>query len=252
MGEPAFDTHHFTKQLIEAGVPQELAEAHLNAIRDALKPITEKSLNKLDSTDYENIYLQVRNRGGKWLLAILAFLGIASFYGSYQAVKRGVDKYINTESFKSEVLSSTLSRLTAIDEKIVQTEKSARDIQKHIGAISDLPLTVTKNGFVVVDKSGETLYVETGTVKSGDAVVFQSPFKSRPIFLIQQSASTLVAQGKNATSYSQYRTQKQIAQYEYGLNGQPDLFAFLHDGRSGIQVRKERTSHTYEWIAIGK
>jgi hypothetical protein len=258
MTAPAFDTQQFVKQLVESGLSQDQAEAHMKALQEALAPLAAKSLNKLDSTDYENIYLQVRNRGWRWFAAVAAFFGAATVIGAistvYISASRSVDRYVNTETFKSQVVSTALSRIANLDERLSNAERRVLDVEKHVGAVGNLPLSVTGHGLMMTDKNGNTFYVETGTAKSGDKIVFSSPFRSRPTFFIQPSGGVLRSEDSPMTMRD-YRTQQQLDLQEYGLNGlngKPALFGFLPDERSGVRIRGERLSRTYDWIAIGR
>lgn len=129
MDSPIFDTQQFVKQLVEAGLSQDQAEAHLKAVQDALTPLASKSLNKLDSTDYENIYLQVRNRGWKWFAGVAAFFGGATILGAagtvYVSASRSVDKYMRTEAFQKQIVSTVLSRVSNIDDRLRMAEQAS-------------------------------------------------------------------------------------------------------------------------------
>jgi hypothetical protein len=255
MTAPPFDTQQFVKQLVETGLPPEQAEAHLKAIQVAMAPLAAKAMNKLDSTDYENIYLQVRNRGWKWFLSVAAFFGAATIIGAistvYVSASRSVDRYVNTESFKTQVMSTALTRLTHVDDQLKKAEQGVREVEKQIGAVGNLPLTATEHGFMMTDKNGNSFYVEIGTAQSGNKVVFKSPFRNRPTFLIQPSGGVLSDENGLITR-REFRQQQQLDMMEYGIGGKPALFAFMPDGRSGVKIRGERLRRSYDWIAIGR
>lgn len=169
----------------------------------------------------------------------------------YMSAPRSADKYMRTEAFQTQLVSTVLSRISNIDNHLRKAEQGITAFEKQIGAIGNLPLTVTAHGLTMIDKDGNAFFVETGIAKRGDKVVFKSPFRHRPTFLIQPSGGVLREENGPVTM-REYRRLPQLEMQEYGLNGKHVLFAFLPDERSGVRIRAERYGKTYEWIAIGR
>lgn len=249
MSQPIFDTLEYVKKLEEAGIDRKQAEAHLEAMRAVLDPLTSKSINKLDSTDFENIYLQVRNRGWKWFLGIASAFGVGTIIGAWQIMdnyaSKGVDAYIKTESFQHGVMNAATSRLDSLDARTEKAEKALSENEKRAGVLGNLPLAVRNHGFVLTDREGRNFQFETGTAHSGQIIFFKFAFKSRPKIFMQDKAKTV------NDRFEEMIARRQL-QADRLMGGGRDLFQPIGDGRTGFSVRNDSYSKEYDWIAIGE
>jgi hypothetical protein len=233
----------------DAGIDRKHAEAHLEATRAALDPLTANSINKLDSTDFENIYLQVRNRGWKWFLGIASALGVGTAIGTWQLMdnyaSKGVDAYIKTERFQHGVMNAAMSRLDSLDIRTEKAEKALSENEKRAGVLGNLPLAVRDHGFVLTDREGRNFQFETGTAHSGQIILFKFAFKSRPKIFIQDKTKTV------RDRFEELSDRRQL-QADRMLGVRRDLFQPIGDGRTGFSVRNDSFSREYDWIAIGE
>ncbi|MYM42191.1 hypothetical protein [Duganella qianjiadongensis] len=252
MVAPIFDTHEYIKRLEDAGVDRKQADAHLEAIKAALDPLIAKSMNKLDSTDFENIYLQTRNRSWKWFLGVAGIFGVGTMLGAWQVINisasKGVAAYVKTESFQRDVVNAAISRLDSLDARTAKAEKTIVESEKRAGALGGLPLSVSENGLVLTDRMGRNFHIETGTAHSGEIVLFKSAFKTRPKLLIQAQSQT---GSINDDAFSDFQYRRQI-QADRVFNRKERLFNPIKDGSSGFSLRTEAIARSYDWVAIGE
>jgi len=253
MAQPSFDTLEFIKQLEEAGIDRKQAEAHLKAVQAAIAPVLAKSMNKLDSTDFENIYLQTRNRGWKWFVGVASIFGVGTMLGAWQVINisasTGVDAYVKTERFQRDVVDAALSRLSSLDVRASKIESTISEGEKRAGVLGNLPMAVSERGLVLTDRAGRNFHIETGTAHSGEVVLFKSSFKGRPKLFVQSKMRSEEVP-TDALSELTYRRKMQA---ERGLNSRSiELFEPIRDGRSGFSMRPERIMKSYDWIAIGE
>jgi hypothetical protein len=143
---------------------------------------------KLDAEDYENIYLRVRGKLWGQAFALAALLGIsvggAGWIFVERAAKKSIDAYVQTELFKTAVLSAALGRIEGLEQKANDLSKSVARQEKLVGNLANLPLSAGPEGLSVMDAAGNKFFLEVGEVKAGGSVKFKNVFSRPPLVLM--------------------------------------------------------------------
>lgn len=193
---------------------------------------------KLDSEDYENIYLRVREKLWQFwasLLGVLGFAGLVVAYVSISAAtEKAVNRYIQTDAFKQNVVQSATAKLTDLKQRTDAIESSLNTSEKRIAGLAKLPIAIGENGIALMDQTGKKFFIESGTVKDGESVKFQNPFSSPPIIILS-------ATGDMFGSYSARITAPPLRNANT-----PNV------KNEGFSLRYSNSHRTYSWVAFGQ
>lgn len=259
MTKPTFDTHAYIKALQAAGITPEQAEAHAQVLQEQMENVRAESKYKLDAIDYENIYLQTRNRISKWLVAILGTIGVVTIFSAYRFINRsieaGVATYIKSDDFQKKIVDAAMTRFDKLEDRTIALNKEIVEISKRAAIAGNLPIGIDKNGLTLTSKDGTNFHIETGEAISGDIVKFKKPFSAPPLLIVGDAPLRTTMQIPN--SYLDEILEGKIEpimayQYKAFIKNSPANFVestktgFLMNGT----IRSLNQTHT--WIAIGK
>lgn len=251
MAAPVFDTHAYAKALQENGLSSEQIEAHLAGMRVALENLPTEAKAKLDSTDYENIYLQTRNRLWRYFVPVLGILGAASIWSAIKVIdnvaERAVAEYVQTDRFQKSVLDTATTRLVALERSANVIEQRLAIAEKRATALPNLPMAISSYGVAMAGKNGERFYIETGAASSGDIVRFKHAFKAAPMVVLRQPASVLRRAGPDFVGDSlEMRAERAFP------GGGVDAAVFVDARPDGFIAPRSTVTKRYEWFAIGE
>lgn len=143
---------------------------------------------KLDSEDYENIYLRVREKLIFFFLGIFGALGgtglLVAYLSISGATEKAVQKYVQTPEFKTSVLGLANARMESLEKRASSVVQSISEAEKRVVALTDAPISVTASGFSLLSKEGARFGMEVGEVQSGGVVEFKTPFSMPPLVLL--------------------------------------------------------------------
>ncbi len=137
---------------------------------------------KLDESDYENIFLRVRDKLYIQFIAICAVIfGIVGFT-TWHSVKTRIDgkiesavnEYIQSKEFKEVVIKSSQEKLAELDRHANQIENLLSRQQLKIAQQSEIPIIIDEKGLTLVNKNGQQFHIEMGNAKSGEDSHFQN------------------------------------------------------------------------------
>lgn len=154
---------------------------------------------KLDESDYENIFLRVRGRLALQLVlvfsTILAAIGVTTYYSAKKTIERktesAVIKYVQSEEFKKDVISSYQEKLTRLDNQTAEIAKLLSEQQRIASHLSEIPIVIDKNGLTLINKSGHKFRIEMGDAEDGSKVLFSAPYQTEPAVLLSIDSSKL-------------------------------------------------------------
>lgn len=145
---------------------------------------------KLDTEDYENIYLRVRGKMWRQAIALLTFFGLgvagAGWLLLSSAAKSAINHYVQSDLFKDGVRAEALSRIEQLDQRSSAISQLLSQQEKAIGNLANLPISAGPNGLSIVDPRGNTFNLATGEVAEGESVTFPVAFKAAPIVIVTE------------------------------------------------------------------
>lgn len=200
---------------------------------------------KLDTEDYENIYLRIRGR--LWKAAIgavlsgLALLGITSWLALNNQLDKAISAYVASEGFKQAVVASATQRLAAIEQQSVLIQQQLQKQELRAGDIANLPVTATVSSLAVVDRSGQRFYIETGTAAPDDKIIFTKPF-SRPPFV---ALAFKGIQGKKGEPLSSPLLNRYRSEEARPVDLNERGFSIIQKSNPSM------SGSVYDWIAVG-
>jgi hypothetical protein len=143
---------------------------------------------KLDSEDYENIYLRIRGKLWLFWAAVFGALGgtglVVGYFSISSAIEVAVNKYLQTEQFAQSIAKDTESRLARLEERERELARLLAIAEKRAGTVASLPIAITDGGVTLVGSDGAKFHVETGSTKRGEPVLFKSAFSRPPMVLL--------------------------------------------------------------------
>lgn len=198
---------------------------------------------KLDATDYENIYLRVRERLSIFLIsvfgAIAAAIGVAGiftfYHGVNSATEKAVNEFVKTNTFKQSVVDTTSAKTIELQKQADLIAVSLEKSEKRVATLAKLPITVDGNGVAMIGTSGEKFFIETGTAHDGETVKFHNPYKNPPTVIMNVTGD----------NFGPYRDR---FPNERRMNGgyAPNVSA------GGFSLAASVNQRTYSWVAIGQ
>lgn len=193
---------------------------------------------KLDSEDYENIYLRVREKLWLFWASLIALFGgaglVVLYFSMSAATEKAVNKYIQTEKFQTNVVQATAAKATELKQRTDAIEASLNTSERRVASLAKLPISIGENGITLMDQSGKKFFIESGTVKDGESIKFQSAFTTPPTVILNVT-------GDNFGLLSDRITTRRITSaYAPKVTDQ------------GFSLRHATGAKTYNWVAIGQ
>lgn len=193
---------------------------------------------KLDSEDYENIYLRIREKLWLFWASLIAMFGgvgiLVLYFSMSAATEKAVNKYIQTEAFRQSVVQATAAKATELQQRTDAIEASLSVSEKRAATLAKLPIAIGENGLAVIDQSGKKFFIESGTVKDGESVKFQNAFTVPPTVIMNTTGDTFgsyddrITTGRAANAYAPKITSQ------------------------GFSLRHRPSPRTYSWVALGQ
>lgn len=143
---------------------------------------------KLDSEDYENIYLRVREK--LWLFwagmfTVLGGVGLIMAYITINtAAKDIVERYMRSEGFEKALAEQTSKKIADLEAREMKLQASLAKLERRASVAQNLPISVTDNGLTVLSADGRKFFIETGVARGGTTVQFTSQFKNPPFVAV--------------------------------------------------------------------
>lgn len=193
---------------------------------------------KLDSEDYENIYLRVREKLWLFWASLFALFGgtglIVLYLSMSTATEKAVNNYIKTEAFQKNVIQAIAAKATELARRADEIEASLNTSEKRVASLANLPIAIGENGVALMDQSGKKFFVESGTVRDGESVKFQNAFTVPPTVLLTTTGDAFGA-------YADRITSSRVA----------NLYAPKVTNQ-GFSLRHVPSPKTYSWVALGQ
>ncbi len=144
-------------------------------------------MTELNSEDYENIWLRTKDRFLKWYLWILVFFSVASaIFGVTIAkifIEPEIERYIESDPFKKRVSAHLLERLPELENRVMLARQNIDDLLESMSAIQGLPFEINTGLISLLDKNGERVIIQYGTMSEG-TVTFPVAYSEQPIVLV--------------------------------------------------------------------
>jgi hypothetical protein len=139
---------------------------------------------KLDQSDYENIFLRVRDKLLIQVFAIFSILFAVIGIATWTAVKARVEKitelavnnYVQSDEFKKHVVVSYQEKLTRLETQTAEITKVLSEQQKKAAQLSEIPILIDQDGLTLINKNGHQFRIEMGSAISGAKVLFKVPY----------------------------------------------------------------------------
>lgn len=193
---------------------------------------------KLDSEDYENIYLRVREKLWLFWASLIALFGgaglVVLYFSMTAATEKAVNKYIQTETFQKSVIEATAAKATELKQRTDAIEASLNTSEKRVASLANLPIAIGENGIALIDGSGKKFFLESGTVKDGESVKFQNAFTVPPTVILNTTGDMFGPYADRIT------TGRATSAYAPKVTNQ------------GFSLRHATTPRTYSWVALGQ
>lgn len=191
----------------------------------------------LDSEDYENIYLRIREK--LWLFWAYLFLVLGGgalvvlYFSISAATEKAVNNYIQTETFQKDVIQTIEAKASELKQRTDAIEASLNTSEKRVASLAKLPIDIGENGIALMDQSGKKFFVESGVVKDGESVKFQNAFTVPPTVILSTT-------GDMFGSYADRISAKRVASAAPNVTNQ------------GFSLRYASSPKTYSWVALGQ
>jgi hypothetical protein len=197
--------------------------------------VVSETVMKLNSDDYENIYLRVERRLWKTLAALFgltsAVAALAAWAAVSAATERAVNRYVQTDEFRTSVTRATTERAGDLAARLDGIQSRVEQAERRVGALAGLPVAVSPSGMSVVDPSGRHFFIETGSTHGGEWVKFQSAFTHPPLVVLNSASSLSV--------HSPFADPR-------------PLLAPADVTVEGFKVTSRLDTRTYTWLAVGQ
>ena len=198
---------------------------------------------KLDSEDYENIYLRIREKLWLFWAGLFTFFGGAGLLIAYisigSATEAAVKQYVGTAGFAKSISDTTSSRLADLDARTMNLTDALTSLEKRAASTKTLPLSVSDHGISIVGVDGVRFNIESGSAKGGELIRFQSAFTRPPMVLI---TSTSNRAGMQVLEHPAIRSDVQQV-----TTRTTTAEAFQLPRSTSFASR-----NTFDWVAIGK
>lgn len=208
---------------------------------------------KLTEADFENIWLRVKDRALKLVVAAIAAIGVGGFAAGYYWARLAVDSqmerflsgYVKGEAFKAQVSSALVTGTSELRDERLAAEKTLKELQRRAVNLDRPGISITDQAVSLTAADGRSFRVERGTLRSGGSqkVVFSRPFAKPPIVLVDADYGNL--------SLNYERRRLEALSELRGMQGSAvPRFMMVPSTESGFEVRA-RYMNAVPWIAIG-
>lgn len=197
---------------------------------------------KLDETDYQNIFLRVREKLVIQLFFLISALAVTAGLVTWLAAKEKIEdvteaavtNYVNSEQFADNIMTSYRESVASLDAQLAELSAVISQQQIVASQLSQSPVLQGSTGLTFIGQDGSHFRIEIGTASSGDKVVFQSTYKSEPTVILSIDTNSL-------DSVSLHRLQSK------GVV----VFA-LNTSETGFDVPHEMSPIAVRWVALGE
>lgn len=155
---------------------------------DQHKAIPSVVTMKLDSEDYENIYLRVRGKMWKQVAAAIAFVGLGVAGAGWLYIgklsEKAINLYVESEVFKEGVRADAMARLSELETRSKELDRQISEQELALGVMARLPIAASANNLNLIDTAGRKFSIEMGTVEEGEPAVFKNTYSTEPMVLV--------------------------------------------------------------------
>lgn len=167
---------------------------------------------ELTTEDYENIWLRIKDRYGRWyrditilvvsIAALIGFLG--GYFVSGSLIEPRVNAYMATDKFRERVTARVFENLPAAEERVnvmrgeiaslhAGIQGDIETLRRALSEVAAQPYEVGHGRLSFLGAGGTRVTIQFGQ-GSGSGVEFSQPFKSVPVVLISGVGGALVKQ----------------------------------------------------------
>lgn len=164
----------------------------------------------LSNEEYENIWLRIKDRIGKWvigylLISIFLPVTILAYFGIDKAVDIKLDKKINeklsSDDFAKEIVSATVNRLEKVKDSIQDAETKIIRLEEKTNKMSsflaNFPVTVEGQRLNISTETGGSFVLEYGGCVTLGKVKFNKTFPSTPAVFLSACSNPLIGNISN-------------------------------------------------------
>jgi hypothetical protein len=150
---------------------------------------------ELNSEDYENIWLRLKDKFWKhvvfWFSAIMIIIGISAYQLAKSSIKEHVRDFAKTEEFKIQVEKAVIGNIPYLEKRIESAKGDISILLSKLEVISKAPFSVDNNQFTLVGEKGQIVKVEFGQGGTSETIKFKQNFSDPPIVIVTQVKSIL-------------------------------------------------------------
>ncbi len=211
---------------------------------------SEACCGKLNEADFENIWLRVKDRSVKLVLAAVTAIGATGFGAGYYLARHAVDSqverflsdYMKGEAFKGQVSSALITGTSELRSERLAAEATLKELQRRAASLDHPGISITDQSVSLTSADGRSFRLERGTLQRGASqkVVFSHPFQKPPIVLVDAAYGDVTYE---------HRRQAHLAALR-GLTGAPPQFVVVPATENGFEIRA-RFVNGVPWLAIG-
>lgn len=204
---------------------------------------------KLTEADFENIWLRVKDRGFKLVIALVSAVGLGGFAAGYQWAKTTLDthveqhleQYLKGDSFKRLVGNALVTGTDELRSERVAAEKFIHELQQRAVVLKDSGILVEDNSISLSGPNGRPFRLERGTLSRDGNVQFSKPYPKPPTVLVDASYDVFASQRDIQ------RRRSELA----GLQVAPSTFVVVPATETGFTLKARYIRSDVSWIAIG-
>lgn len=158
------------------------------------------TVHKLDSEDYENIYLRLQQRIWRVVLGMFGATSIIAFITFFSVIdsnaEKQIKKTVESKDFQQILISTSMSRLTELEERLARTEAALKQATQQAAKLAELPISIDRNSITFTDNTGEAIQIVFGFTRIGKTT-FQNSFQSPPSIILNPTG----LEGVSTNSY---------------------------------------------------
>ncbi len=151
----------------------------------------EKSM-KLDDSDYENIFLRVREKLFVQMALTIGLIVAIAGWTSWKAVEAKiakttsafVDKHVQSKEFQAAVVFEYQARLADLEKRSAVLSDEIQRKEIAVASLSSIPIKIDGSNIELMNATGRSFKILTGVVKSGDDVRFKQKFLVAPVVVV--------------------------------------------------------------------
>lgn len=207
--------------------------------------------NKLNEADFENIWLRVKDRSFKLLLAGSVAIGLGGFGAGYYMAKHAVDSqverflsnYMKGETFKAQVSSSLITGTSELQAERLAAEKTLKELNLRAASLEHPGVTISDKEISLTSADGRSFHIERGTLMHGASqeINFTHPFSKPPIVFVDADFASV--------GYERRQVLSDAMNYP-GMKRVSAQFMIIPSTETGFEI-KARLVNAVSWVAIG-